>query len=113
MTRVHTFLLFSSLEGHLQWQIRSPNPALVHSWTESLEAVAKENKTVLCFDILTQRGGHVIGTSMRQQVLYSLNTTRARMKTQATRNTTRNTLEQSHDGCKEVSTKVRTSVYLS
>ena len=109
MTRVHTFLLFSSLEGHLQWQIRSPNPALVHSWTESLEAVAKENKTVLRFDILTQRGGHVIGTSMRQQVLYSLNTTRARMKTQATRNT----LEQSHDGCKEVSTKVRTSVYLS
>lgn len=49
MTRVHTFLLFSSLEGHLQWQIRSPNPALVHSWTESLEAVAKENKTVLHF----------------------------------------------------------------
>ena len=44
MTRVHTFLLFSSLEGHLQWQIRSPNPALVHSWTESLEAVAKKIK---------------------------------------------------------------------
>ena len=72
MTRVHTFLLFSSLEGHLQWQIQSPNPALVHSWTESLEAVAKKKKQSYASNVLTQRGGHVIGTSMRQQVLYSL-----------------------------------------
>ena len=56
MTRVHTFLLFSSLEGHLQWQIQSPNPALVHSWTESLEAVAKKKKTVLRFQCTHPEG---------------------------------------------------------
>lgn len=56
MTRVHTFLLFSSLEGHLQWQIQSPNPALVHSWTESLEAVAKKKKNSLTLPMYSPRG---------------------------------------------------------